>query len=181
MPWGPFLRPLPSNPGRNEVYVVNSNSGNISVINAETNTVAATIAVQRQPHSIDVDAQGKRAYVANAGSNNVSVIDLAQRRVVGVVGAGESPAAARIAPDGKTLVIANRASGSVSIADVQTFKVRSSFDRCPGAADAVILPDSSKALIPCTGGHQIMVIGLAHATGSYPLAGRCAVEFSGCG
>jgi YVTN family beta-propeller protein len=138
------------------------------VINAETNTVAATIPVQRRPYFIDVDAQGDRAYVANSGSNNVSVLDLALRRVIGVVGAGEAPGVARIANDGKTLVISNRASGSVSIADARSFKVRSSFDHCPGATDVIILPDSSKAFVACSGGHQIMVIGLAHSTGSDP-------------
>jgi YVTN family beta-propeller protein len=156
------------NPRRNEVYVVNSGSGTVSVINAETNTVAATIPVQRRPYFIDVDAQGERAYVANSGSNNVSVLDLALRRVIGVVGAGEAPGVARIANDGKTLVISNRASGSVSIADARSFKVRSSFDHCPGATDVIILPDSSKAFVACSGGHQIMVIGLAHSTGSDP-------------
>ncbi len=152
---------MAASPTRNEVYVVNSGSGTVSVINAETNGVAATIPVQRQPYSIDVDAQGGRAYVANAGSNDVSVIDLAARRVVGVIGAGEGPGMARVAADGKTVVISNRVSGSVSIANTDTFKVRSSFDHCPGATDVMILPDGSKAFVACSGGHQIMVIGLA--------------------
>jgi YVTN family beta-propeller protein len=157
---------LAINPRRNEVYVVNSAAGTVTVINAETNTVAATIRVQRRPYFIDVDAEGDRAYVANSSSNNVSVLDLGLRREVGVIGAGEAPGMARIANDGKTLVISNRASGSVSIADVHSLRVRSSFNQCPGATDVMIVPDSSKAFIACSGGHQIMVIGLAHSTGS---------------
>jgi YVTN family beta-propeller protein len=168
---------LAVNPRRNEVYVVNSGSGTVTVINAQTNTVAATIPVQRMPYFIDVDAQGSRAYVANSGSNNVSVLDLALRRQIGVIGAGEAPGIARIANDGKTLVITNRASGSVSIADVRSFKVRSSFDHCPGATDAIILPDSSKAFVACSGGHQVMVIGLAHATGSEPATADVLLTF----
>jgi YVTN family beta-propeller protein len=168
---------LAVNPRRNEVYVVNSGSGTVTVINAESNTVAATIPVERRPYFIDVDAQGERAYVANSGSNNVSVIDLAGRRVAGVIGVGESPGIARIANNGKTLVISNRASGSVSIADAGSFKVRSSFDHCPGATDVMILPDSSKAFIACSGGHQIMVIGLAHATGSNPATADVLLAF----
>ncbi|HTZ60325.1 MAG TPA: YncE family protein [Acidobacteriaceae bacterium] len=157
------------NPRRNEVYVVNSGSDSVTVIDAEKNVVAATMRVQKRPYSIDVDSQGQRAYVANSKSNNVSVLDLARRREIGVVGAGEGPGMARIANDGRTLVITNHDSGSVSIADVRSLKVRSSFDHCPGATDAIILPDSSKAFIACSGGHQIMVIGLAHSTGSDPL------------
>jgi YVTN family beta-propeller protein len=159
---------LAINPHRNEVYVANTGSGTVSVINAESNTVAATIHVQRQPYFIDVDAEGKRAYVANSGSNNVSVIDLGLRREIGVIGAGVGPGVARISSDGKTVVITNRVSGSVSIADAQTYKVRSSFDHCPGATDAIILEDASKAFIACSGGHQIMALGLAHAVPGEP-------------
>ncbi len=168
---------LAVNPQRNEVYVVNSGSGTVSVINAETNTVAATIPVRRRPYFIDLDPHGARAYVANSASNNVSVLDLALRREIGVIGAGEAPGLARIAGDGKTVVITNRASGSVSIADVGSFKVRSSFDHCPGATDAVILPDSSKAFIACSGGHQVMVLGLAHATGNEPTTSDVLLSF----
>jgi YVTN family beta-propeller protein len=168
---------LAVNPRRNEVYVVNSGSDTVSVINAETNTVAATIRVQRRPYSIDVDEQGERAYVANSKSNNVSVLDLARRREIGVIGVGEGPGMARIANDGKTLIVTNRISGSVSIADVRSLRVRSSFDHCPGPTDAIILPDSSKAFIACSGGHQIMVIGLAHTTGSDPVPADVLLSF----
>jgi YVTN family beta-propeller protein len=169
------------NPRRNEVYVVNSGSGTVSVIDAERNAVSATMRVQKQPYFIDVDAQGERAYVANSRSNNVSVLDLGLRREIGVIGAGEGPGMARISGDGKTVVITNRTSGSVSIADARTFKVRSSFDHCPGATDAIIMPDSSKAFVTCSGGHQVMVIGLAHGTGSDPLAADVLLTFMDVG
>ena len=77
---------------------------------------------------------------------------LARRREIGVIGVGEGPVMARIANDRKTLVVTNRVSGSVSIADVHSLRVRSIFDHCPGATDVIILPDSSKAFITCSGG-----------------------------
>jgi DNA-binding beta-propeller fold protein YncE len=40
--------------------------------------------------------------------------------------------------------------------------VRSVFGGCPAATYAVILPDSTKAFVACSGGHQVMVVGLAH-------------------
>lgn len=154
-----------ANPTRNEIYVVNTDSGTISVIDAEKNRVAATIAVHRKPYFIDVDSTGRRAYVANSGSNNVSVIDLDKRRVIGVIGVGEAPGLAKISPDGGSLVVTNRASGSVSIVDPDMdpdkFKVRAVFAGCPQATDAVILPDSSKAFVACSGGRQVMALELA--------------------
>src|ERR1039457_1838316 len=157
------------NPVRNEVYVVNALAGTVSVIDTENNTVVATIPVHKLPYFIDVDAAGHRAYVANSGSNSVSVIDLDSRREIGVVGTGEQPGLARISPDMRTLVVTNRGSSSVSIFAVEPYateeghglpglpikpkpaakqpmpRLRAAFSGCPGATDAVILPDSSKA------------------------------------
>ena len=152
---------IAASPTRNEVYAVNTDSDSVSVINAETNVVAASIPVGKRPYLIDVDHLGERAYVANSGSNNVSVIDLATRRSIATAAAGEGPGEARIAPDNRTLVVSNRLSNSVSILDAQTFHLRAAFPGCAQATDISILPDSSKAYIACSGGHQVMVVGLA--------------------
>ena len=156
-----------ASPTRNEVYVVNSGAadgqGSVSVINAENNTVAATINVHRQPVSIEIDPKGDLAYVANSGSNTISVLDLKSRREIAAIGAGEEPIAARISPDGKTLVVANRKADSVSLIDPAARQLPPVFEGCPGAWDTVILPDSSKAFVACSAGHQIMAIALAHA------------------
>ncbi|MGP8258805.1 MAG: YncE family protein [Acidobacteriaceae bacterium] len=183
------------NPKRDEVYVVNTGTaagtGSVSVIDTDENRVAATIPVHRLPYFIDVDAAGERAYVANSGSNTVSVIDLDQRREIGVVGTGEQPGLARISRDMRSLVVTNRGGGSVSIFAVEPYAakgeglglvaklaprteaketlphLRAVFTGCPGATDSVILNDSSKAFIACSGGHQVMAVSLAAAPGSW--------------
>ncbi len=156
---------LAASPTRNEIYVVNSGiagtAGSLSVIDAEHNTVSATIPLHRQPTSIDLNAAGNLAYVANSGSNSISVIDLSHRREVAQIQVGEEPVAVRVAPDGKTLVVANRHSDSVSLIDTASGRLRATFGGCPGASGAVILSDSSKAFVPCSGSHQVMVIALA--------------------
>jgi YVTN family beta-propeller protein len=156
-----------ASPTRSEVYVVNSGieggQGSISVIDAEKNSVASTIPLHRKPVSIDLNVEGTLAYVANAGSNSISVVDLNARQEIAQIGAGEEPVAARITPDGKTLVVANRRGNSVSIIDAAVRRVRSIFDNCPGAADVAILPDSSKAFVACSAGHQVMAIALANS------------------
>ncbi|HVN93549.1 MAG TPA: beta-propeller fold lactonase family protein [Terracidiphilus sp.] len=155
---------------RNEIYVVNSGAppanGSVSVIDAEHNAVVATIPVGRQPVSIDLKADGSVAYVANSGSNSVSVIDLAARREVAQIPAGNQPVAARLASDGKSLVVADQGGNSVTIIDPASAKIRAQFSGCPGASEVVILPDSTKAFIPCATGHQIMVVALAQPNAS---------------
>jgi YVTN family beta-propeller protein len=152
---------------RAEVYVVNSGTpgspGSVSVINAENNSVAATIPVHRQPVDLALDPDENFAYVANSGSNNVSVIDLKSHREVAVIGTGEEPVSVRVSPDGKTLAVANRRGNSVSLIDTASRTVRSAFEGCPGANDVVVLPDSTKVFASCSAGHQIMAIAIAHA------------------
>ncbi len=179
---------LAANPKRDEVYVVNTQSGTVSVIDTDANQVAATIPVHKLPYSIDVDTAGRRAYVADSGSNAVSVLDLDARKEIGVIGTGEQPGLARISPDGRSLVVSNRGSGSVSIYEVEPEpssgslgisslpilgakktrqaksplpRLRATFAGCPGATDVAILPYSTKAFIACSGGHQVMAVGLA--------------------
>jgi DNA-binding beta-propeller fold protein YncE len=81
-----------------------------------------------------------------------------------------------VSPDDRTLVVTNRGSNSVSVFaiaphDVPTgtpaLRLRAAFSGCPGATDAVILPDSSKAFVACSGGHQVMAISLAADPGSW--------------
>jgi YVTN family beta-propeller protein len=156
-----------ASPTRNEVYVLNSGTdaaqGSVTVLNAENNSVAATIQVHQRPLSIELARAGDLAYVANAGSNSISVLDLKTRQEIAAIGSGEEPAAVRLSPDAKTLVVANRHGNSVSLVDLPSRKVRAVFEDCPGASDATILPDSSKAFVACSAGHQVMVIALAHA------------------
>jgi len=161
-----------ASPTRNEIYVVNAGApggtGSISVIGAERNAVAATIPLHRQPVSISLGADGELAYVANSGSNTVSVIDLRARREIWQIPAGVDPVAAEIAPDGKALVVADRAGNAVTVIDPRTRRIRAVFDGCAGAGKPVILPDSSKAFVPCTEGHAVMVIALARAHPAEP-------------
>jgi YVTN family beta-propeller protein len=113
--------------------------------------------------SIDLDADGARAYVANSGSNSVSVIDLKARREVAQIGAGDKPVAARLAPMAKLWWSPTRRGNSVTLIDPAN---RPACARCLRRAararqSVVILPDSSKAFVACSAGHQVMVIALA--------------------
>ena len=157
------------NTKRNEVYVVNTGSNFCQRHRRgkECRWSRRFRYVSGRISSLSV-ADGTRAYVANSGSNNVSVIDLKLRRVIATIGVGEGPGVAAIlSPDGNTLVVSNRVGGnSVSIVDATIDEIISecaacAWSGCPGATDIAILPDSSKAFIACSSGHQVMAIALA--------------------
>ena len=63
--------------GTTYIYVANSGSGTVSVIDPVNNTVIKNITVGEYPEYIDIDYSvfGDSIYVANRGSDTVSVID----------------------------------------------------------------------------------------------------------
>jgi YVTN family beta-propeller protein len=162
---------LVTSPVRNEVYAVSQGAaggrGTLAILDAENNRVARTLPLGKAPNALAIDPPGARLYVTNTGSNNVSVVDLKKRQAMGMTGVGEAPDAIAVSPDNTTLVVANGGSGSVSLMDVSESalpRLRASFSGCPGAGSIAVLRDSSKAFIACSGGHQVMVLGLRGST-----------------
>lgn len=167
---------LAASPTRIEVYVVNRGSNSLSIIDSSNNRIAATIAVHRQPTAIAIAPDGRRAYVVNSGSNSVSVLDLDSRRELTTQATGSGPTDLALSPDNRSLVVSNSTAGSVSIFAVaptspasasRPLEPRATLAACPGAAAVAILPDSSKAFIACSTGHQIMAVSLAAAPDSW--------------
>lgn len=157
-----------ANPNKNEIYVVNAGSNNLTFIDAESNTVETTIGLEAKPYFIDVSQDGRRGYIANSGSNTVSVIDLEQRKMVRSIKVGDAPGIARVSADGKTVVVAERLGNAVSVIDATTMNVRSHVSVCAQPTDLVILPDSSKAYVACSGAAQVAVVGLNMSANAPP-------------
>src|SRR3989442_8443367 len=73
-------------------YVSNFGSGSVSVIDAATNAVVATVPVGSMPYGAAANPAGTRAYIANFGDDSVSVIDTRSNTVVAtVLGVGDFP------------------------------------------------------------------------------------------
>jgi YVTN family beta-propeller protein len=92
-PWG-----VAATPDSHHVYVTNTGSNNVSVIDTAANTVVATVPVGSLPSGVAVTPDGKHAYVTNQSSNTVSVIDTATNTVVATVTVGNNPVGVGIVP-----------------------------------------------------------------------------------
>ena len=92
------------------IYVTNSSSNNVSVIDPATNTVTDTIDVGTNPNGVAYD--GTNIYVTNYGSDNVSVIDPATNTVTTTINVGTTPTG--VAYDGTNIYVTNEDSNNVS-------------------------------------------------------------------
>src|SRR6476646_3175935 len=112
--------------GLGNIYVTNSGSNTISVIDGKTNKVVATIPVGTSPHGVvalDSPVGGfSTIYVTNSGSNTISLIDGKTNKVVATIPVGTSPHDIIGSMLGK-LYVTNSGSDNVSVIDGKTNKV----------------------------------------------------------
>jgi len=70
------------------IYIANSFSNTISVINARDLTRVTDVPVARRPHALALDESARRLYVANLDSDNISVIDTASNQLSATIPVG---------------------------------------------------------------------------------------------
>jgi YVTN family beta-propeller protein len=112
------------NPSTGEVYVANSGSGTVSVIDGFNDTVVATIPVTNDPTGVAVDPSLGLAYVT-ASPHKVAVINITSNKVVRNIGLGDEPFGIAVNPSthymyaplffSKSLAVLN---GSAEVASV---------------------------------------------------------------
>jgi YVTN family beta-propeller protein len=80
------------------VYVANTGSGTLSVINGKINKVTHTIKVGHDPASIAINAKKDLVYVANTNSNTVSVINGKTNKVTHTIKVRHHPNSVAVNP-----------------------------------------------------------------------------------
>jgi YVTN family beta-propeller protein len=112
------------NPAGTRVYVTNLGRATVSVIDAATNAVVATVPVGLSPKGVAVDPTGTRVYVANSLDDSVSVIDTATNTVVATVKLPtfSEPIGVAVNPTGTRVYVANHGANA-SLIDTATNQV----------------------------------------------------------
>lgn len=113
-------------PDGRHIYVTNSRSNTVSVIDIISSTnppaVTATVGVGTNPSGIAVSPDAKLVYVANSGSNDVWMINTTTSppSVIAKIGVGNVPTGIVVSPDGKHVYVANNGSSNLSVIDTTT-------------------------------------------------------------
>jgi YVTN family beta-propeller protein len=98
------------------IYVANSWSNNVSVLDGRSLRVIITISTGLRPVAVAV-SKGHQVYVANTDSDNVTVVDGPTLRVLGVVPLGLLPLAMSVRPETGRLYVACASTNSVFVVD----------------------------------------------------------------
>ena len=106
--------------GAATAYVANHTSGNVSVINATTNTAGTAITVGTGPYGIAITPNGATAYVTNNVSGTVTPINTATNTAGSPITVGATPEGIAITPNGATAYVTNNGSGTVTPISIAT-------------------------------------------------------------
>jgi YVTN family beta-propeller protein len=145
------------------VYVANSGSNTVSVINPDITTVK-TIAVGINPVSIAISPFGDSVYVVTEGSNNVSVIDPANNIVIKNIAVGNLPASIAISPFEYSVYVANEGSNTVSVIALANNTVIKNLTTGINPALIAISPFGDSVYVANEGSNTVSVINSTNNT-----------------
>jgi YVTN family beta-propeller protein len=142
VPTGKGAEGLDVTPDGREVWVVNREANTVSVVDAKSAKVVATIKAASFPIRVKITPDGKRALVSFTGSGDVGVYDVATRAEVKRIplgrdavagtgarvfqkkfGASPAPVGLLIAPDGRRAWVAATHADVVVVLDLEGLRV----------------------------------------------------------
>src|SRR5437867_4985377 len=97
-----------------KIYVANSGSSSVSVIDSSSNTVVETIPVEIDPVDLAYDSTNKAIYVTDKSSGELSIIDTTSLSFEGVINVGSTPASIAYDSTNNELYLTNEVNLSVS-------------------------------------------------------------------
>ncbi len=155
--------------GAATAYVANHTSGNVSVINATTNTAGTAITVGTGPYGIAITPNGATAYVTNVGSGTVTPINTATNTAGSPITVGSGPSDIAITPNGATAYVTNNVSGTVTPINISTNTAGSPITVGSSPVGIAITPDGATAYVTNAGSGTVTPINTATNTAGSPI------------
>lgn len=158
------------------VFVSNERSGDVSVIDGQTDSVVGTIAVGKRPRGIHYSTAGNRVFVVTSGSPRMApgvdterapadktadglvAIDAAQRKMVDRWHVGSDPEQFAISNDGHLAFIANEDEASVSIVDLESGQERGRIKVSEEPEGVGVNPANGEVYVTCEEKGEVFVI-----------------------
>jgi YVTN family beta-propeller protein len=160
IPTGAHPTALVTDRAQRRLFVANSDSDTVSVVDTKTDRVTSTILVRPStarelpgctPTALAISANEERLFVTLADLNAVAVIDLAAGQLIGFIPTGWYPTAIAIAPDHEHLLVANAKGLKARVPNVgrdpktnQPVQKASPLDLLEGDVQLLPIPDKAE-------------------------------------
>lgn len=132
-------------PNGEYVYVVNSISNDVTVIQTSNNTVIKTVSVGNHPAK--AAATSSHLYVTNWSSNTVTVIRTSDNSVETYIPVGNGPGGIAVTPGGDYAYVANNNDNTVSVIQASNYSVIKNIQVGSYPEGIVVTPDGSHVYV----------------------------------
>ena len=148
------------------VVVSNRGDNTVSIIDAKTLRVRATLPVCKQPEEIAILPDSSKAFVTCSGSSQVASIalkndapngDTKEDRLMALLDVGKTPVSLALKPDGGELIVCNFDSDSISIVETGNDEVSSSPDIGQRPSRGLVTLDNSRLYVTNFGSNSVTV------------------------
>ncbi len=145
------------------VFVTNEGGDSVSVIDAATNRVTATIDIGKRPRGVGVSADGSEIYVAISGDNAIAVIDAETLAVKRTFPSGDDPETFAVHPNGN-LYISNEENAKASVFNPTTGELVAEIKVGIEPEGVAIAPDGSRAIVTSESTNMLHLIAIPEHT-----------------
>ncbi len=145
-------------PNGNELYVSNSSSNNVGIIDLPTQAVINTITVGKKPWGLALTPDGNKGFVANQDANSVSIFNTSTHSVTNTIPVGAKPWGIAITPGGSKAYICNSGSNTVSVIDVNKELVLTTVNVGTSPHWPIVSLDGHRIFISNSGNRTVSVI-----------------------
>ncbi|MFF4592662.1 YncE family protein [Amycolatopsis sp. NPDC001319] len=114
---GGRLTAVAVNPVTGLVYVTDSNSGSVAVIDPAAGRVTTIITVGGKPSDVAVDSAANRVYVANPPGGTVIALDALSHQTVSVIGAGAGASSLAVDSTANKVYAVSGTKGTLAVLD----------------------------------------------------------------
>lgn len=160
IPVGNSPRGIVISPDGTKVYVANSGSDSISVLETITNEVTDTIflGLGVGPEGLAITPDGRIMISANKVSNNISLIKLDTYRIIKHISVGLSPSRVAVSPWGDRAFVTNSRSDDLMIIDLMAKRVVSSIPTRPKPVGVKSSPSGDEIFVLCQDSDILQVV-----------------------
>ncbi|WP_175476354.1 YVTN family beta-propeller repeat protein [Syntrophus gentianae] len=144
------------------VYVANENSNSVTVIDASTFKVIATIDSEKiSPHDLQPSRDGTRLYATDTASGRLSVIDTQSRKMIASIYTGIGCRAVALTHDDQFAWVTNTGDDTISIVETRNYRIVGTLAVRKGPAGLTFSQDGRFAYVSNQGNKTVAVVDTA--------------------
>ena len=152
----------PSPPLTPRVYVANESSNSVTVIDALTFQVIATIDARNfSTHDLALTRDGTRLYATNMASGRLSVIDTRSMETIASIYTGSRSHVVALTHDNRFAWVANIGDDTISVVDTEDYRVVGTLAVGKGPTGLTFSRDGSFAYVSNQGDRTVAVVDTA--------------------